>query len=286
MASTAVNTDAISLSKGYLAYQAFKYAVYCLLAYNIFLFFMDDYAASAHTFRNGIALTEIVEAFSATVDTAAWVLLLLLFELETFVISDEKLNGLTKWSLHGVRALCYLLIIYAWYGYIVKLQLMLNASPAEIVDTCSLIGTNFTYIQTLDEYQPIDANICQALNAGSLFQINGTEIITTEASLAETQRLAWVDVINATDWLLIVAILEIDVYLQLKGKLTGNARKLSQIIKSVLYFTLFINAIYWGIKGDFLDFWDAFLWLVAFIFIEMNIFEWHKETGEQAGACS
>jgi hypothetical protein len=34
-------------------------------------------------------------------------------------------------------------------------------------------------------------------------------------------------------------------------------------------------------SGDFLDFWDAFLWLVAFIFIEMNIFTWHSEVEEE-----
>jgi hypothetical protein len=30
--------------------------------------------------------------------------------------------------------------------------------------------------------------------------------------------------------------------------------------------------------GDFLDFWDAFIWLVAFFFIEMNLFQWQEET--------
>jgi hypothetical protein len=27
-----------------------------------------------------------------------------------------------------------------------------------------------------------------------------------------------------------------------------------------------------------LDFWDAFMWLVAFVFIEMNLFRWQAET--------
>ena len=26
-----------------------------------------------------------------------------------------------------------------------------------------------------------------------------------------------------------------------------------------------------------MDFWDAFLWLVAFVFIELNVFEWRQE---------
>ena len=36
--------------------------------------------------------------------------------------------------------------------------------------------------------------------------------------------------------------------------------------------------------GDFVDFWDAFLWLVAFAFIELNVLEWHQEALEQAAA--
>jgi hypothetical protein len=40
---------------------------------------------------------------------------------------------------------------------------------------------------------------------------------------------------------------------------------------------LFLAAVYWGFKGDFVDFWDAFLWLVAFVFIEMNVFNWRQE---------
>ena len=54
----------------------------------------------------------------------------------------------------------------------------------------------------------------------------------------------------------------------------------------MLYPVLFVAAVYWGFEGSFLDFWDAFLWLVAFVFIEMNVLEWHEErqTVWQAGA--
>jgi hypothetical protein len=47
-----------------------------------------------------------------------------------------------------------------------------------------------------------------------------------------------------------------------------------------LYGTLLFTATFWGIKGDFVDFWDAFLWLVAFVFIELNVFEWRQEVNE------
>ena len=93
-------------------------------------------------------------------------------------------------------------------------------------------------------------------------------------------RLAWVDVINAATWLAVVVLLELDVRLQIRGVLEGAWRTFSSYSKYLLYSVLFGAALYWGVEGSFLDFWDAFLWLVAFVFIEMNIFEWREELGE------
>ena len=96
--------------------------------------------------------------------------------------------------------------------------------------------------------------------------------------------LAWVDVINSAVWLLVVIVLEIDVRLQERHRYEGAVLYASNAIKFGLYALLFLAAIYWGFNGDFVDFWDAFLWLVAFIFIELNVFEWHQEEHEQAMA--
>ena len=46
----------------------FKYAVYLLLAWNVVLFFKDDYLASAEIFGDAITLSNVVEAYSATFD--------------------------------------------------------------------------------------------------------------------------------------------------------------------------------------------------------------------------
>ena len=53
-------------------------------------------------------------------------------------------------------------------------------------------------------------------------------------------------------------------------------------IKVVLYLTLAVAAVYWGFEGEFLDFWDAALWLFAFVFIELNVFEWQRDLARQA----
>ena len=274
------------LGSGHFWFRLFKYSIYCLLAYNIWLFFLEDFGASAQTFTDGVSWHNLVEAYSATVDTLAWVVLLLLFELETAVIPDERLRGNLKWLLSAVRAICYFFIVYSFYGYLVKYGVVTNLVPFGIADVCTLVGSDYTYVNTLDDYFPLTPEVCSAMQGQGLQQIAGTQIIGTQDQLDLAEALALTDVINAADWLVVVAFLEIEVFLQLKDKLTARLLRLNKAIKLMLYSVLLGCAIYWGIDGDFLDFWDAFLWLVAFVFIEMNIFEWHAETAESEAVAS
>ena len=57
--------------------------------------------------------------------------------------------------------------------------------------------------------------------------------------------------------------------------------KTSKISKYFLYAILFFNAGFWSLNGDFVDWWDAWLWLIAFIFIELNILQWKDEDIEK-----
>jgi hypothetical protein len=93
--------------------------------------------------------------------------------------------------------------------------------------------------------------------------------------------LAWVDVINSADWILVCVVLEIEVRLQLRGNLSDQIMNVTKFAKFALYGVLFAAAAYWGYAGSFLDFWDAALWLFAFIFIELNVFEWQQETSQE-----
>ena len=72
-----------------LLYTAFKYTVYLLLAVDTVLFFQEDLAASAAIFGGSVSWHNVVEAFTAAIDTAAWLVLLLLFELETVELVDR-----------------------------------------------------------------------------------------------------------------------------------------------------------------------------------------------------
>ena len=262
-------------------FRFFKYSIYALLCYNTFLFFGEDLAASAETFGENIGWRNVVEAYTATFDTAAWIVLLLLFELETAVIPDHLLKGGLKWVLKSLAAVAYLIIVYSFYGYCVKYGVVSNVVAFSIADVCSLVGTDFTWVESLDEYLPLDQASCTALNSQPLSQIVDTSIIGARTALADAHWLTVVDVVNSSTWLIIVALLEIEVFLQLKDKLTNRLMLTLKYSKGFFYLTLFVCAIYWGFEGSFLDFWDAFLWLIAFIFIELNIFQWHSESEEE-----
>ena len=259
-------------------FKLFKYSIYLLLAWNALLFFQEDLAASAEIFNGVISWRNVVEAFSASIDTTAWLVLLLLFELETAVISDEKLQGGLKWVLMAVRAVCYFFIVYAFYGYCYKYGVITDFSPISLADICSLAGEEWNYLASLDDYPPLDAASCLLLQDQPLFLVSGTDIIGTRAALDAAWGLAVIDIVNSGTWLVVVVLLEAEVWMQLRELLTGRILKTMKYMKGFFYSVLFVCAIYWGFEGSFLDFWDAFLWLVAFIFIEMNIFQWHEET--------
>jgi len=275
----------LTLNRGTL-FQSFKYVVYVLLAMNVYWFFIEEFAAAKLQFPNGVLLEEMINAYAATIDTAAWVVLLLMFELETYVLEDDKFTRTVTWSLHGLRAICYAFIVYAFYGYIINLDFIQSTTQlAGVTELCGLVGDQWAYAVDFDEYEVITAANCDSFSsAGSFLRFDGMHAVVDAAGLVAIRGLAWIDVINSGVWLLVVVVLEIDVYLQEHNRYEGMALSLSYFSKAVLYSALLYAAIYWGAKGDFVDFWDAFLWLVAFVFIELNVFEWRQESHEELAA--
>lgn len=264
-------------------FQIFKYAIYALLALNVYLFFVEEWTASLLQYPDGIPASYLIEAYAATIDTAAWLVLLLMFEAETSIVSDEQFTRRLVWTLHGLRLFCYTFIVYAFYGYVVNLQSVGAVELASgISNLCANFGDNWSYAVTLDQYELITESNCTEFSAADEFyRYIGMPVLADRQSFTEILRLAWVDVINAGVWLLVVFNLELDVRLQERGRLDGLILRISNVSKFFIYSVLFLAAVYWGFKGDFVDFWDAFLWLVAFVFIELNVFSWRQEIIEE-----
>jgi len=267
-------------------FQFFKYIVYVFLAMNIYWFFAEEVLAAKLLYPDGVGIRDIIGAYPATVDTAAWVVLLLMFELETYVLEDDHFTKSVNWALHSVRFGCYAFIVYAFFGYIGNLTSVQDVSPlAGISDLCTLVDDRWSYSYDIEEYATITLANCTTFSSAEAFlQFADARAVVDAPGLKAIIGLAWIDVINAAVWLLVVLVLEVDVRLQEHNRFEGWALRISTAMKVALYGTLLYAAIYWGIKGDFVDFWDAFLWLVAFVFIELNVFEWRQESHEELAA--
>ena len=262
------------------AFRIFKYTVYTLLIGNVALFLAEDLAASQVVFREGVTWPRFIEAYAQTMDTAAWVVLLLMFELETAVLSDETLRAGWASVMSATRFVCYSVTFYSAYGYLESLGFITQTVPLNIGDVCSLVDAGYSYVESLNEYPALAVESCRDLSGQELLQIAETKIVGSYDQLERARLLALADCINSIDWICVVIILEVEVFLQLRGLMSGWLTRVGLVIKGVLYTILFGVAAYWGLDGALLDFWDAALWLVAFIFIEMNFFEWQSETAE------
>ncbi|HSD69274.1 MAG TPA: hypothetical protein VLB07_06970 [Woeseiaceae bacterium] len=258
----------------------FKYSVYALVTLNVYLFFAEEWAASLLQYPGGVPAGSLIEAYAATIDTAAWLVLILMFELETSLLSPAHFTRPVVWSLHLLRVFSYCFIVYAFYGYIVNVMVVSQVDVAAgISSLCDVVAGNWSYAVILDQYELITSENCASFSdANRYYQYSGMQVLVDETGYRDILRLAWVDVINSGVWLLVVLNLEVDVRLQEHGKLDGLVLRISNISKFFIYAVLFLAAVYWGIKGDFLDFWDAFLWLLAFVLIELNVFNWRKES--------
>ncbi len=251
-------------------YKLLKYSIYALLLYDAYLYFQADLASARQIIANGMAYQKFMEAFAISIDMTAWLVLLFCFELETAWITPERMQRWLVWVLHSVRVICYLFVLSSFYGYIAKYRWLGEAKPFAGTDLCALVGAGYSYLVGLDEYLPLTAEACQKLT-GPLLQLAGTNIIAPWPQLEDARLMALVDVINSSTWLLVVAMLELDVYFKEHAGLKGWILRASEIGNVVLYLILLGVAIFYGVKGEFLDFWDSFLWLAAFALIDLNV---------------
>ena len=268
---------------GRIIYQVFKYSVYALLTINVYVFFSEEVAAVKLEYPDGLLLRDIFKAYAATIDTAAWIVLLLMFELETFVLENKHFTRAVTWILTIIRVGCYVFILSAYTGYIEDAIFVHQVSTLTGVnELCSLVGQGWSYAITFGEYVEITAANCASFtNMDAFVRFDGLKVVVDEPGMSDIRFLAWVDVVNAGVWLLVVLLLEVDVQLQERNRFEGLALQLSTVAKVVLYSTLALAVVAWYVMGDFADWWDALLWLIAFVFIELNVFEWREEAKQQ-----
>ncbi len=268
--------------------QFVKWAVYSLLIVNFGFYIWEDVYRAIHTLHAGSTLFDWTTEFATTIDTSAWFILLLMFELETYLLEDAQWKRWVSRTVRGLRILCYVMIMHtvvAYTGTLIKYTPTLPVVGVESL--CDLKDDGVSYVYNL-EYTEVDADTCLTLSSDTEFFKLGHKdpLVTNEAGLDIARQLAWADVIEVIVWLVIVLSIEKVVRLQSQGVTGGGLMSTLKRAKLVSYGILFVLAVYWAGLGHWLYTWDTFLWVAGFAVIEMNVSEWRDELLEESTALS
>jgi hypothetical protein len=279
-----MNTRTVLARLNLHAIQQFvKWTVYSILIVNFFFYVLDDMEAAEHSLREGGTFLQWTTTFTTTIDELAWFMLLFLFELETYALSDKAFEGLTGPLIHGVRLVCYVFLGHTVYAYSGDILALTQEVPLAGIDNlCQLAGQEISYTYNL-VYTLVDQSNCSTLSTGTLFfPVDSVSLVTDAAGIVNSIQLAWVDLIEALVWLLIVFLIEFMVRLQNRGISSGPLIRMGNVAKPALYGILVLIAAYWGVLGHWLYVWDEFIWIAGFIAIEMNVVEWRDELQVEA----
>jgi hypothetical protein len=252
------------------AFRIFKVVIFWVLMVNLLYYLYEDVTAYLYL-ASGSTLFDVLEAFAVSIDYVAWMVLIVLFEMESSAKTKDRFTGMRKWVIAGLTAACYVVLVYAAYGYVAGLQDSYNYAPIESRPACYFANTGFAYMSSSARPIELTHENCSAFAGKEILKSPTDNLIATEANLMALRKLSWVDVFNASAWLIIVLLFQIELTLGQLKKLTKRRLIVVKAWKGFSYLVLLVCAIYWTVYSAFIDYWDAWLWLLAFILIDLNM---------------
>lgn len=270
--------------------QYIKLIVYVLLLVNFGNYIAEDMMIASHTVGEGATFLAWTAAFTTSIDLVAWFVLLFLFELETYLLSDEAFTKARTRLIHGVRLVCYLFLAHGIFSYgNTVLELRDVEQVAGVDNLCHWADSDVSWGKNI-YYEELDQNNCQTLSQESEFYLIERGTVVTDGSGFELERqLTFIDLAEASTWLLILLFIELGVRLQDRGVAGGPLLRTVLGIKFFFYTMLWGAAAFWLYHGHYLYAWDEALWIFGFVAIEMNMSDWRKEIraeeADLASAC-
>lgn len=258
-----------------LTFRLVKYAFYAMAAAAFFPFLAADLQSASETYVEGINLGNVTGALSGAIDHAGWVVLVLALELQTAWLAGRWLNRRNIALLAAVRAVCYLLILSAYSGYTNDYIQHSQFVSYDGDDFCALADSDYSFLEAISEYSPITDKMCGELAGQDIYLMTGTKILATDESRRYTKNSGLIDILNSGVWIIIVVIIEVEIFMRLAGAMNPTLVRDSRYIKAPLYLLLLIIAIYWSFDGFLSDTLDAYMWIIIFGFIEYNLHTWH-----------
>jgi len=265
-----------NLDKGQLV----KWTVYSLLLLNWIYYAAEEYYIASHVLSQGGTFLQWTQEFATTIDEFAWFGLLLAFEAETYIFDLDEERPWVRWSLHGLRLVCYLFLAHTVYARVNAMtDTFAVERSTEIAHICQVADQGISFGENT-RYTTVTAENCNSLSSDSVFYMLDETVITDSDGLALENKTVWIDFQDAVMWLLVIWAIELAVFLQNRNITGGVLMVLSHAAK-LGYAVLFTHAIFWAWQGHWVWAWDQFLWIAGFWAIEMNLSEWRQEIRDE-----
>ena len=265
--------------------QGVKWAVYALLLVNFGFYIVDDWVRAGHTLHAESTFLDWTSTFATTIDESAWFMLLFMFELETYVLSDAVWKGWVAKLVHGVRLLCFAMIAHTVYAFAVATVDLAPTVPVEDVSNlCELADSDLSYVYNL-EYTEITGDTCDGLStATEFYRVGKDPVVSDMAGLALERDLLWAELYEVVAWLLAVLAIELVVRLQDAGATGGVLIRAANWARNLLFVSILGVGAYWASLSHWLFLWDEILWIGGFMAIDMNLSESRREMLDERSA--
>ena len=279
---TATRATIIALYEG-PAYLWIKAALYALLLANFGFYLFEDWSRTSFSLTDAASFYDWVREFNTSLDEVAWFTLLLIFELETYVLDESGWSpGLARIVLL-IKVITFCLIGHTLYVNFTALTEILGpVSASAVSDLCELTDTGQSWLFNLD-YTLITSETCDVLpQAPQYWEIPGEPVVTSSAGLDLARRLAWCDFIETAAWLSVGAAMEAAIRITDRGVTSGYAVTVLGWLKFGLYALILLLGVYWAYRGHWVYLWDEILWIFGFAFLEVNLDGWRDEIDNEA----
>ena len=260
------------------AYLWVKAALYTLLLANFGYYLVEDWSRTSFSLTDAASFYDWVQEFNTSLDEVAWFTLLLIFELETYLLDESGWSPRLSRIVVLIKLIAFFLIGHTLYVNLIALiEIFGPITSSAVSDLCDLSGTGQSWIFNLD-YTLITSQTCDGLPRTSQYwEIPGEPAVTSSAGLELARRLAWCDFMETAAWLSVGAAMEAAIRLTDRGVTTGFAVRALNWLKFWLYALIITLGVYWAYHGHWVYLWDELLWIFGFAFLEVNLDGWRDE---------
>lgn len=256
----------------------FKWIVYGLLFINFGLYLSKDITAAQHTITAQTTVMGWLAAFAPSMDQFAWVMLIFIYEFETYWLEDDFDNRLVLTFMTIGKVVFAVMILNTVVAYTSLLLEVYKVTPAGAAgELCQFADQGLSFLRNV-AYTTITSENCTAIShAGELFRYPKDPVLTDTAGLNEDWWFRFLDLLEAGAWFLILGLTELSVRLLDRGIYKGALTNAEKLLKGLCYSILVGVSAFWVAKTQYMYVWDEFLWIASFLLLEINMSAWRAE---------